>query len=283
MNEKKPPHGVVSIITVTRNRRDFLARAVASVLAQDYPAIEHIVVDANSSDGTREFLKRCEELYRNKNFGFRWISEPDSGMAEGINKGFRLATGEYVCLLHDDDTLEPGAVAKFIEAFREHPEIDLVYGENFDLLPDGERRLSTYRLYSLRDMARNGYQIPQCSFLAKRELLEKYGDWDESLRHVAEHDAFMRFAEHGAHFLYIPVPFQSVEIHAERVSSAFFKRGLEETKMVNFRHGGSYVSRFYFLYLRDKYFKGFVDVLREKMPRLFTAVKKIFNKMTTDQ
>jgi glycosyltransferase involved in cell wall biosynthesis len=271
----------VTIITTTRNRADFFKRAAETVLAQDYPAIEHVVVDAKSSDNTVEIIKQLEPQYRAKGFTLRWVSEPDSGLCAGLNKGFRLSTGEYVTLLHDDDQLEPGAIKAFVEAFSTHPDIDFVYGDHYEVVEGRPgRNLIKYRLFSLEDMVRNGYQVPQPSFLCKRTLLEQYGAWDESMYHVADHDLFIRFALHGVRFLHIPFPMQTVEIHAGRTTRKYFLRTLTETKMVNFKYGGGYFSRFYVLYLRDRYFSGFFDFMRDRMPGLWGFMKKIFNVLT---
>jgi glycosyltransferase involved in cell wall biosynthesis len=271
---------MVTILTTSRNRREFLRKAMDSVLASDYESIEHIVADANSSDGTKELLKEYEKKYEQRNYRLKWLSEPDSGQAQAMNKGLRMATGEFVSFLNDDDAIAPTAVLEFVNVFIAHPKIDFVYGDNDVVYPDGSRRRVSYRLYSLDDMVNRGYQIPQPSVMFRRSLLEKTGLFDESLRHVAEHDLFMRFAESGAKFYYFPHVMGIVTEHPGRATLAFSRRCLLETKMVNFRHGASHFSRFYLLYLRDRYFNGFFTFLRERMPGLFTAMKKIFNTAT---
>src|SRR5581483_3321101 len=143
----------ITVLTTSRNRRELLRQTLASVLAQEWPRIEQVVVDANSSDGTRELLKEYEARYAAKGGILRWISEPDSGQAEAMNKGLRMATGDFFVLLNDDDVLEPGALPKFMQVFAEHPDVDFVYGDNYAYYADtGERKLVRYESYSLDDM-----------------------------------------------------------------------------------------------------------------------------------
>jgi len=272
---------MVTIITTTKNRKAFLEKATRSVLSQDYPHIEHIVIDGGSSDGTPEFLKRREGKYKDRGFILKWISEKDNGQAEAMNKGARMAAGEYIAFLNDDDFLEPGAVKAFAEVFEAHPEIDFVYGDNHKLdSAIGKKELVSYRFYSLHDMTNGGYQIPSCASMFRRALFAKAGYFDESLRHVAEHDLFTRFTENGARLYYFPVPFETIVEHPGRGTNAFFLRSLRETKSVNFRHGASRLSRFYLLYLRDRYFGRLFGGLKSNMPRLYNVLKHIFNNVT---
>src|SRR6266516_1994495 len=97
-----------SVVTSSYNQGPFLARTVESVLAQDYPDVEHIVVDGMSADETPAVLARYPHL--------RVVREPDRGQAEAINKGFRLATGDVYCFLNSDDTLCPGALRRVAAA-----------------------------------------------------------------------------------------------------------------------------------------------------------------------
>src|SRR6476659_2826563 len=94
----------ISVITSSYNQGDFIGRTLDSVLAQNYPNLEHIVVDGMSNDQTPEILAKYDHL--------RVIREPDSGQADAINKGFRAATGDILCFLNSDDTFLPGALRR---------------------------------------------------------------------------------------------------------------------------------------------------------------------------
>lgn len=105
----------VSVITITRNDLDGLRRTVASVKEQTWDAIEHIVVDANSSDGTPEYLSTLDQSYR-------WVSEPDDGRYDGMNKGARLATGDVLWFLHSSDIFfEPESVERALSVLDNNP------------------------------------------------------------------------------------------------------------------------------------------------------------------
>jgi glycosyltransferase involved in cell wall biosynthesis len=112
----------LSIVTISFNQAQFLAAALESVLRQDYPGIEYIVVDAGSTDGSREIL----EKYRPRLA--RLMLEPDRGPADGLNKGFRHASGDVFAYLNSDDVLLPGAVGEAMAFLRRNPQVDVLAG-----------------------------------------------------------------------------------------------------------------------------------------------------------
>ncbi|MBI4927898.1 MAG: glycosyltransferase [Anaerolineae bacterium] len=114
---------LVSIITPSFNQARYIEATLDSVLSQDYPEIEYIVMDGGSTDGTVDILKRYEHRLAG------WVSEKDRGQTDAINKGFARARGEVLAWLNSDDTYQPGAVREAVEALRAHPEAALVYGD----------------------------------------------------------------------------------------------------------------------------------------------------------
>ena len=111
----------VSIVTPCFNSAPFIRETIESVAAQDYPHIEHIVMDAGSTDGTLAILAEYPDLIVH--------SEPDRGAADAINKGLRLAHGEYLTYLNADDVLLPGAISAAVNALAEDPSLAGVYGD----------------------------------------------------------------------------------------------------------------------------------------------------------
>ncbi len=116
-----PKQPLVSVVIPSKNRARFLKETIESILSQDYPNIECIVVDGGSSDDTVDILKS----YGKK---IRWYQEADRGAFDAINKGWRLSQGQILAWLNADDSWEKGAVSLVVEYFNSHPGVDVVYG-----------------------------------------------------------------------------------------------------------------------------------------------------------
>lgn len=122
----------VSIVTISFNQVEFLERTIQSVLSQDYPNIEYIIVDPGSTDGSRDVVKGYECRIA------RALLEPDNGPADGLNKGFSIATGEIFSFLNSDDILYPGAVSAAVKYLSNHPKVDVVSGHAKVIGPDDQ-------------------------------------------------------------------------------------------------------------------------------------------------
>jgi len=175
-----------SIITPTFNRRDMLVEALDSVARQDWPEIEHIVVDGGSTDGTLDLVASHPEL--------RLIGGPDEGVYDALNKGITAATGDVVCLLNSDDTFEPGALEAVAAGFAEDPSCDSVCGsarlvacgksiEVYDR--DEDKRLISARTALL------GASIINARFFRK-PALDRLGPFLLAYRIVSDRDLLMR-------------------------------------------------------------------------------------------
>lgn len=117
---------LVSIVTPSYNQGDFIEDTILSIKNQKYPSIEHIIVDANSTDQTHEIIRKYESDYR-----MVWIAEEDEGPADALNKGFRVASGSIYGYLNSDDLLLQSAVENIVDSFKSQPEKDVIYSNGF--------------------------------------------------------------------------------------------------------------------------------------------------------
>ena len=208
MSEALP---LVSIVTPSLNQGKFIEATIRSVMEQDYPRVEHIVVDGGSTDGSLAVLRRYEHL--------RWISEPDRGQSEALNKGFALAEGEILGWLNADDLYLPGAIAAAVQEMRDTG-CALVYGGWTQLDEAGNvlREISpTPWDYGLQLEARNGVSQPGTLFT--REALESVGGIDNSYRYAMDYDLWLKL---GARYdvRCIEQPLAGFRVHATSKSVA---------------------------------------------------------------
>ena len=205
------PEPLLTIITPTLNRAPFLEEAIRSVLAQNVADVEHIVIDAMSTDGTVEMLARYPHL--------RVIREPDAGLYDGINKGLRFARGQVVGLLNSDDLYAPGALAAVLAAFRA-PEVEVVTGgaEFFLSEADGtERVLSTFTGREALELSLHnvllGVALINARFF-RRELGARTGEMDLRFRIAADREFLLRLALGRPRETILAVPVYRYRQHA---------------------------------------------------------------------
>jgi len=185
---------MISIITPTLNQGNTIEETIQSVASQDYPHFEHIVVDGGSTDRTLEILGKYPHL--------RWVSEPDRGQSDAINKGIRMSSGDVVAYLNSDDMHRPGAFQAVAEAFASNPQNGVVVGD-CDLI-DAQSRvegLFRARLRRREDLLRywewgTGFCIPQPAVFVRRELFERVGGFREHLHLAMDYDMWLRLAAH---------------------------------------------------------------------------------------
>ena len=113
----------ISIITPSYNQGQFLEQTILSILSQDYPNLEYIIMDGGSSDNSVEIIRKHED-----NLTY-WVSEPDKGQSDAINKGFQRATGDILTWLNSDDYYLPGTLHTVAEYFTQHPDVECIYGD----------------------------------------------------------------------------------------------------------------------------------------------------------
>jgi glycosyltransferase involved in cell wall biosynthesis len=203
---------LVSIITPSLNQGFLIRETIKSVITQDYPNIEYIVIDGGSSDGTIPILQEFQQhLY--------WISEPDRGQSDAINKGWKLAKGEIISWLNSDDTLLPGAVSKCVESFQTMPEISALYGDCDYIGPHGAV-ISSYptQPFNYKNLVTSTVNfLPQPATFVRRSLIEKVGLLDDSLHFAMDLDYWLR-AGLISDFRYLPERLATLRLHSSAKS-----------------------------------------------------------------
>ncbi len=187
----------VSIVTPSFNQARYIEQCIRSVWDQDCPNVEHVIFDGGSKDGTLDILRRCESR------GVRWISEPDKGQSDAINKGFRAATGDIIGWINSDDWYARGAFRVVLDYFRDHPEAQWVYGNNLFTDSKGHviRRVRTMP-YRWDWLLYSGLLIPQPGVFMRRRVIEDCGLLNAELHSVMDYEWWLRIAQkHPPHFI----------------------------------------------------------------------------------
>ena len=187
-HEKSDTLPLVSIVTPSFNQAIFLEDTLQSVLNQEYPNIEYIVIDGGSTDGSQEIIKRYADR-----LAF-WTSESDRGQADAINKGLRRATGEIVAWLNSDDMYMAGAIREAVQTLSVNPKAGMVYGDG--LMVDSEGRLldpHRYRSYGVLDLLCFDVLLQPTVFM-RRNVLDEVGYLGEEYHLVLDHELWIRIA-----------------------------------------------------------------------------------------
>jgi glycosyltransferase involved in cell wall biosynthesis len=204
---------LVSIITPSYNQAPYLEQTIQSVLEQDYPHIEYIVVDGGSTDDSVEVIKRYADRLA------YWISEKDSGQAEAINKGFARANGEILAWLNSDDYYMRNTIPVAVRCFEQNPDVVMAYGDM--LAVDGEGQtlnVLRYKQLSLADLL--CFQIiGQPSVLFRRSALENVGWLDPTFHFMLDHHLWIRLAQQGR-ILHVPQVWSAARYHPQAKNRA---------------------------------------------------------------
>lgn len=181
----------LSIITATYNRGYIIRDAIESVLKQKYKDYEYIVVDGASKDNTVEILKEYEPKFEGR---MSWVSEPDKGLYDAINKGIKMATGEVVGIINSDDFFHRDDVFDIVtQAFYDN-QTDAIYGDERVVDETGKPLYYDSCKYFRTWMYRIGLMPGHESFYAKKSLFEKYGYYKTDYKITADFELMLRFA-----------------------------------------------------------------------------------------
>lgn len=197
---------LVSIVTPSFNQARFLEATLQSVLSQDYPNLEYLVVDGASTDGSVEIIRRYADRLT------WWVSEPDSGQSDAINKGLRRARGEFIGWLNSDDIYLPGAVSAAVAAFQFHPQAGLIYGDAQSIDSQGVPfNLMRARQYTLTDLM--AFQIIcQPAAFMRRSVLQEVNYLNPDYQLLMDNLLWMCMAR-NAPLVYVPQTWAAARYH----------------------------------------------------------------------
>lgn len=209
----------ISIITVCYNSAATLEKTIQSVAAQTYGNIEYIVIDGNSTDGTLEIIKNHQEVIS------KWISEPDQGLYDAMNKGVAMATGDIVGILNSDDFyINDSVIEQVVNTFK-RTNVDSLYTDLFlvDALDTNKViRNCTYRDFK-KGLFFKGWHPPHPTFFVKRRVYEKYGSFDLSYKIAADYDFMLRVLEKNLiSTTYLPI--YTIKMRNGGASTSSFKK-----------------------------------------------------------
>ena len=231
-----PSSPLVSIVTPSYNQAWKLLIAAQSRSASPSATIEYIIVDGGSTDGSPEIIQKYTDRLA------WWVSEPDKGQTDAINKGFKRAKGDILAWLNSDDTYLPNALSEAVEFLQTHPQVGMVYGdanlvdENGHLLGKFPARQTDYR------RLRRGYvHIPQQASFFRAELWREVGPLDPTFYFAMDYDLWVRIARIST-LHYYPQTWANFRLHDSGKSVAEDDRCWPEMMRVHKRDGGSWFS-----------------------------------------
>ena len=236
---------VISIITATYNSAKTLHDTFRSVLLQNYTNYEYIVIDGGSKDGTVDIIRAYEPLFDGR---MKWISEPDKGIYDAMNKGIRKATGDVVGLLNSDDFYTSNDILARVASAFNNDGIDAVYG-HIHLVNDSHFK-KCVRYYSSKPFhrwwMRFGFMPAHPSFYCKRSVYEKYGAFDLTYKVAADFECLLRLIFiHRIKTKYLPLDFVTMRTGGASTSGMESHKRIMHDHQLAFKKNGVYSNVFF--------------------------------------
>jgi glycosyltransferase involved in cell wall biosynthesis len=227
---------LVSILTPSYNQGHFLEETIQSVLSQDYPNLEYLIVDGASRDGSVDIIQK------HANRLAWWVSEPDHGQTDAINKGFNHARGEILAWINSDDTYLPGVVSKAVRCLADHPEAAMVYADA-NLIDETGQIIGQFpsRQTDLKHLLHGSVHIPQQTTFFRAAAWNQVAPLDPSFQFAMDYDLWVRLAK-LAPLLYTPGLWANFRLHGQGKSVTMDDRCYPEMIRVYERERGTSIS-----------------------------------------
>jgi glycosyltransferase involved in cell wall biosynthesis len=218
----------ITVITIVRNAAATIEEAIRSVLAQDYPTLEYIIVDGGSTDGTLAIIDRWRPRLA------RIISEKDQGISDAMNKGIGMATGDLIGLVHADDRLVGGALQAVAEAYCQDSSVDVIHGNciAFDA-ETGERFLAKPAPKVNQPFL--GQFLKHGSMFVSRQAYRKHGAYDLRYQCAMDYDLVLRLYLAGARMTYLDRPIAELRMYGVSIRAS--ARTRRESRAIAIAHG----------------------------------------------
>jgi glycosyltransferase involved in cell wall biosynthesis len=193
----------ISIVTITYNSAATLEETIRSVTSQDYPALEYVIIDGGSTDGTLDIVQKYKEKIQVV------VSEPDNGISDAFNKGISRATGEIIGIINSDDILLPGALQEVAAAY--DPHVDVYSGL---ILFWNEETNETFPSYPdvTFDTLKLQYNVAHPARFVRKDAYQRYGLYRVDLRYMMDIELLVRFYKQGAKYLLVEKPLAKFRI-----------------------------------------------------------------------
>lgn len=256
----------ISVITPSFNQEEFIERTILSIINQDYPNIEYIIIDGGSTDKSVDIIKKYD-----KDIAY-WVSEKDDGQTDAINKGMEKATGDIVCWVNSDDLLVPGALKIVGDYFMEHPDIEFFNGLTVKV-DKWDNILFIGHIINNKWFHKRGvYNISQQGMFWKRSLFDRIGKLDASYHYCMDVEWIVRLYANNVKMARTDSALGAIRVYAETKSGSAGKELWEgDQKKISEKYNGLYTNLnktkpMLYLYGLVKLFKGqyFKDWLFKK-------------------
>lgn len=270
---KNTSYPKISIISPSYNQGEFLERTILSVLNQNYPNLEYIIIDGGSNDNSVEVIKKYEKYL------YYWVSEKDKGQGDALNKGFLKSTGNIIGWQNSDDVYLPGAFYKAVDIFKKS-NADIVFGDRMNINQEDKiMRRFKFTSFSLTSYWYCRMSLCNQSLFWRKELFSDIGMIDINLSFIMDFDFFLRAGIKKKKFKHIEYFLGAFRVHKDSKSLTFDRKIIEnEHRFIDKRYGKKEYLKFplkIYSILRDSFYYFVRGDFRSFLHRLFLNLRDI--------